>query len=369
MANNKAIGVSIVVALVFVATTINVSLDNELTSIRKLMVENTNENVFTNEAEIMNQLTIKPYEVLDHLPCVPEDSPDNQGIFYIKVPKTSSSTLAGITSRMAAKESARQGFPTDKFCKTHDPMVHSAASGLNAAKRDKKKSFLWTVVRHPNDRAVSHFGMRLSFGNVVNHQKVFRENLVENGSFKTNTQLAFMSTKKLKTYDIKDEVISSYIQDILDEYNFVGIYERLHESLVVMSMLTGMNINDVIFNYRPLKNARCGSLEEPSWLNDGMRNYLKTAEWGRKQKADFIMYKALNIKLDMTIDALGRENVEKKLEDFEKLLYLGTDLSSRIRNKTGCGVLFPSIYGDITDLKNFDALSRQEQDFVLSTLN
>ena len=81
------------------------------------------------------------------------------------------------------------------------------------------------------------------------------------------------------------------------------------------------------------------------------------------------MYKALNIKLDMTIDALGRENVEKKLEDFEKLLYLGTDLSSRIRNKTGCGVLFPSIYGDITDLKNFDALSRQEQDFVLSTLN
>ena len=156
-------------------------------------------------------------------------------------------------------------------------MVHSSASDLNAANRDKNKSFIWTGAREPNARAVSHYGMRFSFGNVPNHQKVFRENLLNNASFKTNTQLAFMSTKKLEDFTIKDEEIAYYVQDILDEYDFVGIYERLHESLVVMSMLTGMNVNDVIFNYRPIKNARCGSLEEPSWLNDGMRNYLKSA--------------------------------------------------------------------------------------------
>ena len=83
--------------------------------------------------------------------------------------------------------------------------------------------------------------------------------------------------KKLEDFAIKDEEIAYHVQDILDEYDFVGIHERLHESLVAMSMLTGMNINDVIFNYRPIKNARCGSLEEPSWLNDGMRFYLKSA--------------------------------------------------------------------------------------------
>lgn len=65
-----------------------------------------------------------------------------------------------------------------------------------------------------------------------------------------------------------------------------------------MSMLTGMNIIDVIFNYKPVHNARCGLLEEPSWLNDGMRFYLKSAEWARMQKADFIMYNTLNEKLD-----------------------------------------------------------------------
>lgn len=197
--NNKVIGVSILVALLFVATIINFTPDNAPTR-RKLTVENTNERVFANEEEMMNQLVIKPYEVLGRLPCVPEDSPNNQGIFYIKVPKTSSSTLAHVTSRMAAKESSREGYPTDQLCKTHDPMIHSSASNLKTADRDKEKSFLWTVVRHPNDRAVSHFGMRLSFGNVINNQRVFRENLVQNSSFKTNIQLAFMSTKKIKGF-------------------------------------------------------------------------------------------------------------------------------------------------------------------------
>ena len=71
----------------------------------------------------------------------------------------------------------------------------------------------------------------------------------------------------------------------------------------------------------------------------------------------------------MTIDALGREKVHEKLADFEKLLYLGTELSSKIRKKTGCGVLFPSVYGDITDLKNFDELAEEEREFVQGTLD
>lgn len=373
MISNKITIVSVVVALVFIASVINIfDFHGEINSLSRRKLAFDNSKIFSNEEEIISQLNIKPYEVWDRskhqFPCVNENAPKNQGIFYIKVPKTSSSTLAGITSRIAAKESRRQGFPTDKMCKTHDPMVHSSASDLDCGKRDKEKSFLWTVVRHPNDRAVSHYGMRLSFGNVKNHQKEFRDNLLGNASFKTNTQLAFMSTKKLKDYSIKDDEIAFYVQDILDEYNFVGIYERLHESLVVFSMLMDMNINDVIFNYRPIKNARCGSLEEPDWLNDGMRNYLKSAEWARKQKADFIMYKAINKKLDMTIEALGLENVQKKRADFEKLLYLGTDLSSRIRKKTGCGVIFPSVYGDIDGMKNFKELTTQEQEFVKSTL-
>ena len=42
-----------------------------------------------------------------------------------------------------------------------------------------------------------------------------------------------MSTQELKDFTIKD----------------VGIFERLHESSVVMSILTGMNTNDVMLKY------------------------------------------------------------------------------------------------------------------------
>ena len=71
----------------------------------------------------------------------------------------------------------------------------------------------------------------------------------------------------------------------------------------------------------------------------------------------------------MTINQLGRERVHQKVADFEKLLYLGTELSSQIKHQTGCGVLFPTIYGDINELKNFSELTEEEQMFVMSTLD
>lgn len=220
-------------------------------------------------------------------------------------------------------------------------------------------------MREPNARAVSHYGMRLTFGQVAVNQKEFRENLKANNSFRPHTQLAFMTTKRMVGQP-QDKDLPMFVQNVLDEYNFVGVYERLHESLVVMSMLMGTNINDMIFNYRPIKNARCGVLTEPVWVNDGMRTYLKSLEWTRRQKGDFMLYDAINKKLDATIDMLGREEVQKNLEIFEKLLYLGTDLSSRIRRKPGCGVLFAQPYDDIDDLKNFIELSNSEKQFVLS---
>ena len=53
----------------------------------------------------------------------------------------------------------------------------------------------------------------------------------------------------------------------------------------------------------------------------------------------FTMHSALNKKLNMTIKLLGRENVCKKLGDFEKLRYLGKYLSSKIQENTRCGML------------------------------
>merc|ERR1712174_146150 len=71
-------------------------------------------------------------------PCASKDSPSTEGIFYIKVPKTSSSTLAGITSRIAGREAKRQ---SKEVCKTFDPMVHQKSVDLKVGDRNKTKSF------------------------------------------------------------------------------------------------------------------------------------------------------------------------------------------------------------------------------------
>ena len=101
-------------------------------------------------------------------PCVhPLQSKETEGIFYIKVPKTASSTLAHITERIAHRESKRQGlFGKDGFngCKTYLPMVHQKAVELNLMGRDKLKSFTYSFVRNPADRLLSHFAMNVLQG-------------------------------------------------------------------------------------------------------------------------------------------------------------------------------------------------------------
>jgi len=321
------------------------------------------------ESFIQEKLHFNAFNVwnrtLTPFPCVPESSPDTQGIFYIKVPKASSSTLAHVTSRFSAKEARRQGFEEGKFCKTHDPMVHNSAYELNCIKREKTKSFLWTVIRHPNDRAISHYGMKISFGQRDDSDVQFVNDLRGGGAFRSDTQLKMLNLFSNK--DVPSDQLIGTIQNILQEYNFIGIYERLHESLVVLSMLSGMHVNDVLYYYKPLKNARCGKLEKPSWVTQGKEDFLASEEWNEKNKGDFMLYDAINKQLDMTIDMLGRENVKKVLNQYTHLMNIGTKLSSDLRQKLGCGILFPTPYSDIDDLENFNSLKKMTKKFVLGT--
>merc|ERR1719410_2553805 len=72
-----------------------------------------------NSSEIVSNLIKKEAKVISHsfepwdrtkfpFPCVAEDSPETQGIFYVKVPKTSSTTLSKITIRIVGREAKRQ---------------------------------------------------------------------------------------------------------------------------------------------------------------------------------------------------------------------------------------------------------------------
>jgi len=330
----------------------------------------------TKEATIA--INIAAFETWDReklpFPCVSATAPSTEGIFYIKIPKTASSTLAGITQRLSMREASRRRRRQDieenvTYCKTYEPFIHASAMDYQILKRDKSKSFVWTVIRHPANRAVSHYGMSMKLGELENNDETFILKMKFSSNYGDDFQLHYLILERLQKGTKNEAYYNQVIQNILDEYNFIGIYERLDESLVVLSMIMGMGISDVLQEYRSIKNTRCDSLQtDPSWLSSGMREYLDTDEFHKKNEGDLILYDAVNKTLDATIDKLGRQKVNENLLKYKRLLSIGTHLSNLhvqiMENKTGCGVLFPMPDSDLEDVKYFYTLEDEDQDFV-----
>jgi len=316
-------------------------------------------------------VTPRPFEKWDRqktpFPCVPDNSPNTQGIFYIKVPKTSSSTLGQITKRIAGREAGiRQKNLGIDICKTYDPEIHNKASELNIGGRDKNKSFVFSVIRHPADRVISHHGMKVSHGQADTTEASFIRSMRKN-TYPSNIELRFLATKEIPD-KLTDDEVNYHVQNVIDEYNFIGVYERLYESLVVLSMLIGIEPQDVLFDFLPSKNTRCGELKKPDWVTDRLERFLSQGFWYNRENGDFALYDAVNRSLDLTIEKLGREKVQAKLDEYLKLIYVGTTFSYNVRNKPGCGI--PSLhekqqpFEDMDKLKWFDQLSVLDQKFV-----
>lgn len=244
-------------------------------------------------------------------------------------------------------------------------MIHHRASELQLQQRDKIKSFLWTVIRDPSSRAISHFGMRVSMGEVESTDESFMNDLETNRGFSPNVQLGYLAFDTNDIHESNKEKYPQVVAGILNEYNFIGTYERLYESLVILSMIIGADVNDVLFDYLPTTLSRCGSLDTPKWLTPGMKDFLASERWRQRELGDFILYDAVNRSLDLTIDYLGRTNFEEAMAKFKKLLSIGTEVGKNLYGKAdGCGIPklhhlkgFP--YADIEELPWFDTLSNE----------
>jgi len=154
----------------------------------------------------------------------------------------------------------------------------------------------------------------------------------------------------------------SVLNSTISEYNFIGTYERFEISLVVLSMIVGVSVQDVLF---PYLNSRCGSNEKPSWLTDVMEGYLDSEDWIYHENGDFMLYEAVNRSLDLTIEKLGKETVLKRLKDFRRLIQIGT----KAVGERGCGI--PNLKGrfryvNIEELPWFTNVTREDALFVKS---
>lgn len=277
------------------------------------------------------------------------------GLLYVRLMKAASSTLGGVALRIAHRKAESLRFADDNSTgmvpgagsnKKRRPcrvrFDHGLASRLRYGDRDKSRSFLWTFVRDPTDRAISEF-----YHFAVSREKVeptdvnFIEYLSDR---RKNGHLDdyYLQDMHVRGYDPKGVGHREAVREVMDEYDFIGLTERMDESLVVLQMILGLGTGDVL--YVPAKAS--GTFDElchyivPPYVSPGMKAYFSSERWTNRTRGDAMLHEAANRSLDFTIDGLGRIAFEAELSKHRRAMEM-------VRARCAKRAVFPCSPGGI----------------------
>jgi len=245
-------------------------------------------------------------------PCIVEDypsfqstEPSNDGLLFVKIKKSGSSTLAGVAARIAHAMSPING----AVCKSR--MTHEWSQTIHGGfrERNRDKSLLWTILRDPAQRAISDF-----YFEQVGRNGVDPVQALSNLRKVRNFELKSISNAKAPGYYI--------IERVLRELDFIGILERLDESLVVLQLLLGLKTSDILYLNAKQSGGfdhhnNCSSIPK-AVVTPEVKDYLSSDEWKENNKADYLLYDLVNQSMDMTIQYIGRSKFEKALKIFSQ---------------------------------------------------
>ena len=203
-------------------------------------------------------------------------------------------------------------------------------------------SLLWTLVRHPRKRDLSHvFFFRVSRNHLSpNKTKILVQGLAKNRNKQTNylTGSSLHYGEKIRKsknnggggyYRVSEQIKRL----IIDQYDFIGVTERLSESLAVMTLLWNLHPTDVIVlsaKKSPSKkkdgskadsdgvvyddgggHQKCSKIKSPA-IHPTLRKYLNSEELYINYQTDYLLYYAVNESLDRTIQLLGPTIVQER---------------------------------------------------------
>jgi hypothetical protein len=134
--------------------------------------------------------------------------------------------------------------------------------------------------------------------------------------------LQVLSTKAVTPPEITTDTAPQIINRIFDDYNFIGITERMDETAVCLMMLLNIKMGTILYlnakasgGYDDGGGKECAFIQ-PSRITRGMESYFSGATWQAMVQWDELLYKAANRSLDLTIDRLGRPDFEQNLARF-----------------------------------------------------
>ena len=260
------------------------------------------------------------------------------GFLYVKAHKCSSSTLAGIDIRVSRRVGSRvlqqsssafgnknKNESQQKAC-PHENR-HPFANDKYFRYRARDKSFLWSFTRHPAKRDmsavyhsyVSRDGLEPTDDNIIRtieeHYRGYQTEYLASQEAYNRTYFRAMETSPDDLWDL----VST---DILDSYDFLGVVERMTESLAVMTFLLNLDPSDVVVlsakksgGYDAQK--KCTLIQKANWTQ-GIKEYFASNRYVHNNP-DLLLYYAVNQKLDRTIDLIGYEKVQERADTIRRL--------------------------------------------------
>jgi len=287
------------------------------------------------------------------------------GLIFIKNTKAASSTGAGITLRIAEQvgqrvlqtstspvsSSQQQQLPQQQRLAATSCVrnwTHAFANARGHAKRKRhgrSSSLLWTILRHPASRDVSAFyffeHMRQGVADTDDNLLQYLQ-AQKSGQFRylhshyiadDNLQPAFQSW--LSSHQ-KQHQLSTVLHQLLLDYDFIALAERMDESLAVMTLLWKLQPSDVIVLNAKTKGGyddgkfhkQCFKIPSRPTLSTAVQSFLYNKDASSSSSMtlshqhwnlDYPLYYAANRSLDRTIQRLGSQRVRDRVQEIQNL--------------------------------------------------
>jgi hypothetical protein len=210
--------------------------------------------------------------------------------------------------------------------------------------RDRSRSFLWTILRDPTQRAISlFFFAQISRLKQEPTDSNFQKFLLLNRADDIDNPMAKNPENAIRDYYLEALSTEKYLvrhrgadersnpvtfaNNILNDYNFIAVSERLEESTVVLMLLLGVPMADVLFLSAKGRgrhydgggeNGKCTYIWK-SFVSHEMQRFFQSDQWKDQIRYDVALYQAANRSLDLTIDyVIGRPLFELHLRKYRR---------------------------------------------------
>jgi len=258
-----------------------------------------------------------------------------KGLLYVKVPKAASSTTASVIYRISHNHG-------------HCDIQAEHMAGKFYSNCDKKAFFLLGSIREPAKRAISRIFFHQvsqnkkepSDKNVLKWLRTTHEQYGAVSEGQGGFQLRYLALDPIEpgsawSADAPEAVnntdqIHRNVQQIIEQYDFLIVVERMDELLVALQMLLGVDIGDMLALDSKVQGAYVYSgitcfKSVKAQVSPLVKEYISSNTWYAQNYGDYVLHAASNTSLDRTIEALGRERVEEGVKELRRLKSLANE--------------------------------------------